>query len=271
MRKEEFLEKLEYLLQDVPDGDKEEAISYYRDYLEEAGPEEEEKAVEKFGSPERVAAIIRADLTGNLKDGGAFTDQGYNDERFKDPNFEVVKRLDLPDEKEDQDTKKEEYSQGADHQSYGPYKERYTESRSKTVYTEPAAKPRTSNLLKVILVVLLLIVASPVILGAAGIALGAVAAVLAVAVGIVAAVFSVTTVALIAGVILGAFGVVMMMSAPLDGVFLLGFAFVGIGCGILGIVIMGLLIAAVIRLVPLAWKGFTNLVHFLAGKEKKTK
>ena len=37
MRKEEFFDKLEYLLQDIPDQDREDALDYYRDYLAEAG------------------------------------------------------------------------------------------------------------------------------------------------------------------------------------------------------------------------------------------
>ena len=97
MKKDEFLEQLVYLLQDIPDGDREEAIQYYRDYLEEAGSENEEQTIGEFGSPERVAAIIRADLAGNLSEGGSFTDKGYEDERFRDPNYEIAKRLDLPE------------------------------------------------------------------------------------------------------------------------------------------------------------------------------
>ena len=100
MRKEEFFDKLEYLLQDIPDQDREDALAYYRDYLAEAGSGNEEAAIEDFGSPERVAAIIRADLAGNLNDGGSFTDRGYEDERFRDPGYQVAKRLDLPEERE---------------------------------------------------------------------------------------------------------------------------------------------------------------------------
>ena len=55
MRKEEFFDKLEYLLQDIPDQDREDALDYYRDYLAEAGSGNEEAAIEDFGSPERVA------------------------------------------------------------------------------------------------------------------------------------------------------------------------------------------------------------------------
>ena len=100
MRKDEFFDKLEYLLQDIPDQDREDALAYYRDYLAEAGSGNEEAAIEDFGSPERAAAIIRADLAGNLNDGGSFKDRGYEDERFRDPGYQVAKRLDLPEERE---------------------------------------------------------------------------------------------------------------------------------------------------------------------------
>ncbi len=98
MRRDEFMRELEYLLQDIPDEDKADAVAYYQDYLDEAGPEEEDQVIRSFGSPERIAAIIRADLNGNLEEGGEFTDQGYEDERFREPNFQLVKRLDLPEQ-----------------------------------------------------------------------------------------------------------------------------------------------------------------------------
>ena len=53
--------------------------------------------IREFGSPERVAAIIRSDLDGNLENGGEFTESGYQDERFREPNYQVAKRMDLPE------------------------------------------------------------------------------------------------------------------------------------------------------------------------------
>ena len=110
MKKEEFMEKLEYLLQDVNEEEREAALTYYRDYLDEAGPENEEKAIEDFGSPERVAAMIRAGISGAMEDGGEFTESGYEDERFRDPNFQLQKRLELPEEKTEK--KQEERKRG---------------------------------------------------------------------------------------------------------------------------------------------------------------
>ena len=77
MSREEFMRRLEYLLSDIPDEEKSDAIGYYRDYLEEAGWENEEQVIKDFGSPERIAAIIRTEISGNLEDGGEFTEKGY--------------------------------------------------------------------------------------------------------------------------------------------------------------------------------------------------
>lgn len=122
MKKDEFLERLVYLLQDIPDGDREEAIQYYRDYLEEAGSENEEQTIEEFGSPERVAAMIRADLAGNLSEGGSFTEKGYEDERFRDPNYGIARRLDLPEASVQDGKKGTDDSQGSTHGTgYGNY------------------------------------------------------------------------------------------------------------------------------------------------------
>ena len=99
MNKESFLKQLEYLLSDLPEEEKRDALDYYRDYLEDAGSEEA-RVLESFGSPERIASMIRSDLSGVLKDGGEFTEQGYTDERFLDPRRQVACRMDLPEGRE---------------------------------------------------------------------------------------------------------------------------------------------------------------------------
>ena len=65
MGKEEFLKRLTDLLRDIPEEEMEDAVSYYRSYLEEAGPDREEEVLAGFGTPEQVAAAIRADLAEN--------------------------------------------------------------------------------------------------------------------------------------------------------------------------------------------------------------
>lgn len=81
MGQEYFLRELEYLLQDLTEEEREEALQYYRDLFEEAGPEKEAEILHHLGSPGRVAAELRDSLRGNA-DAGEYTERGYQDERF---------------------------------------------------------------------------------------------------------------------------------------------------------------------------------------------
>lgn len=58
MKKEEFLSQLEKKLSKLPKEDREEALDYYREYLEDAGEEQEETIISKLGSPDAIANNI---------------------------------------------------------------------------------------------------------------------------------------------------------------------------------------------------------------------
>lgn len=58
MRKEEYLERLAKCLKRLPKGEFDEAMEYFREYLEEAGPENEQSAIEDLGTPEAAAGQI---------------------------------------------------------------------------------------------------------------------------------------------------------------------------------------------------------------------
>ncbi len=62
MSKKEFLEQLEKLLSDLPEEERREAMEFYVEYFDEAGPEEEQDVVKKFGSPKEVADRIHEEL-----------------------------------------------------------------------------------------------------------------------------------------------------------------------------------------------------------------
>lgn len=254
MRKEEFFKQLEYLLQDIPDADKEEALNYYRDYLDEAGSENEEQVLDEFGSPERVAAIIRADVTGNLKDGGSFTEKGYEDERFRDPNYQMAKRLDLPDEREFSKERENEYEEGT-------YRECYTENRQET-YHKPSGKRWGGSVSKWIVGIILLLIASPFLIGAGGALLGALTLAAAVILGVVV----LTAAAFICSVIIAGLGIGFLFAAPLDSLFLFGIAVCGVGCGLLGAACMagifGMFLPYCLKGI---WKGIRALIR--KGKE----
>ena len=218
MNRDEFMEQLEYLLSDIPEEEKEDALAYYRDYLEEAG-EGAGEAIREFGSPERIASIIRSDLAGNLEEGGQFTDRGYDDERFRDPNYQVSKRLDLPEAREDQGG-----SQGSGKTGSGVGK-----------------PPYTSGLLKAVLWIILIIVAAPMLLGVGGVAMGIAIAVLCLLVGVIALVGVLTLTFLLGGLALCVLGIVSMTGWIPGGLLVLGVGVAGIGLGIIGLLLGDLL------------------------------
>lgn len=84
MSRTEFLCALEKLLQDIPAEERMEALKYYQDYFEEAGEEKEAEVLRELGSPEKVAAEIKAGLGGSGQEAGEFRETGYKDPRFED-------------------------------------------------------------------------------------------------------------------------------------------------------------------------------------------
>lgn len=235
MNRDEFMRELEYLLADIPDEEKADAVGYYRDYLEEAGPEGEEAVIREFGSPERIAAIIRSDLAGNLEDGGEFTETGYQDERFRDPNTQVTKRYDLPEAAERQYQSKQETG------------------------TRP---PNTNKTVKIILWIILIIVASPMIFGIGGGILGVIAGAFGILVACIVALAAFTFAFLAAGLVMLIFGIVYLVMHPLDGVLIvgLGILFLGIGflCLALCVVFYGKFLPFLVRSIV---NGISRLVY----------
>lgn len=89
MTRDAFMKELAYLLQDMDTEDRQDALQYYNDYFDEAGPDREPEIIKELGSPEQLASIIRSNLNGELRDGGEFTDTGYKDQRFARPGSEM--------------------------------------------------------------------------------------------------------------------------------------------------------------------------------------
>ena len=58
MTRNEFLTALEQLLASLPDDERKDALAYYEDYLDAAGPEREAQAIAELGTPEEVARKI---------------------------------------------------------------------------------------------------------------------------------------------------------------------------------------------------------------------
>ena len=60
MNRAEFMAALEAQLRDITTEERDEALKFYNEYLDEAGPENEAAVLAELGSPQKVACIIRA-------------------------------------------------------------------------------------------------------------------------------------------------------------------------------------------------------------------
>ena len=81
MNRQEFMKRLEELLQDISENEREEALQYYNDYFDDAGAENEAQIIEELGSPEQVARTIKAGMSDA---DGEYTETGYADSRFQE-------------------------------------------------------------------------------------------------------------------------------------------------------------------------------------------
>lgn len=62
MNRFEYMRRLEELLADISPSEKEEALTYYNDYFNDAGEENEQLVIEELGTPEQVAAVVKEGL-----------------------------------------------------------------------------------------------------------------------------------------------------------------------------------------------------------------
>ena len=77
MRREMFLKQLDYLLQDIDEKDRQDALDYYRDYLDEAGIGPTDDVGTLLESPEQIAFSIRTSLNGNVDEQIEISEQGF--------------------------------------------------------------------------------------------------------------------------------------------------------------------------------------------------
>lgn len=83
MNRIDFMRELEVLLQDMPQEERNEALKFYIDYFNDAGEENEQSVIAELGSPQKVAATIKADVQGQDAS-SEYSETGYTDTRFEE-------------------------------------------------------------------------------------------------------------------------------------------------------------------------------------------
>lgn len=260
MNRAEFMRRLTELLGDVPPQEREEAIQYYNDYFDDAGAENESGVIASLGTPEELAGAIKAGLSdgGN---GGEFTESGFS-------GYTQVHRDEVIRAGEQSGSTangraqtNNAYYQNAYYQRtdgkgiYGGREDTrkqfdpYEQSGSDSTHTSGGQQAPPKQGMSGGMIALLVIVAvltSPLWIGAVcglfGVAVGAAAVVFSVflALLIIGVVFVIVAVALII------LGIVVMFSAPLAGISMMGTAFVMFAVGLVSIWLMVLTVAMAI-------------------------
>lgn len=225
MSKNEFLNQLSILLSDVSPEERDEVLAYYREYIEDAGFENEEKILEELGTPESVAAEIKS---------------GMLNKNNQDINYSSNTVTHSP----------EPYGSTQNEQTY-------SYNYGNTAQQPPAPKQKHNPIL-IILAIIGVILLSPVLLGLLtglfGILIGILGGILGIIFGFGAA----GLICFIAGIVVFLAGFPAMIQNPLAGVACLGAGLVVTALGILFLLFTGWLCIGVI---PWIIRSISNLIH----------
>lgn len=250
MNRQEFLNELENLLQNISVSDRLEAIRYYEDYFEDAGIENEDQVIKKLGSPERVAAIIQEDLrSDSLGDIGEFTENGYHNPAYDKKNVDAVVKVVTPNyHNANQTNSTHGYAE------YDNTAGQNTESANWQQEKEPTYVYEYSKIPKVLLIIgaiLFIPVGIPLICTGFGIFIS----IISVVFSLVVAFGGVSFGLLLGGVITFVAGIAQIFTLPM-----VAFFMSGVGLLLIGI---GLLFAIITRycaiLIPMTFRGIINI------------
>lgn len=207
MNRKEFMMRLERLLKDIPQEERIEALAYYNGYFEDAGEENEEKIIMELESPEKVAKIIKADV-GAAESGESmeYTEAGYQDRRFTDQQEVGARKAE---------------SRGSDGKDSSYHTVNDVDNQNKT--------------LKIVLLVIVGIITSPIWLGLLGGAVGVIFGVLGVIFGVLVAVAAVVFALYVVGVVMVGVGVSILFAGGLA----IGLGISGSGLLVLALAVLG--------------------------------
>lgn len=224
MKRGEFMMRLSVLLNDVPEEEKTDALKFYNNYFDDAGPENEEKVIEELGSPEKVAQSIRECISEDNRK------QGKDGENFP----ELVTGNIADREKAEEHEYKRRYRQG----NWSAARQ-YREDCQEKENPKQEAKAGRRNSSTIILIVILVVFASPILLGLAsggfGIVLGILACILTVLFAFGAGALGF----FLGGIVCLILGIMRCLTSPVHAVMICGVGMVLLAIGFLLCIVMG--------------------------------
>lgn len=281
MNRDEFMRQLARLLSDLPDNERMEAIRYYNDYFDEAGPENESKVIQELGSPGKVAAIIKADLkeaSGQEVQNAVSAELSYEDvngssdsESQQDGGQTNGRSQQSNGWAEGQNQQDDGRTNGQSQQNNGWTENREWNSASgwRTGYGENAA-PRSPVMRKRksrnwALIIILLVFASPFLVGIGSGIFGFLVGVLSLFFGVWIALLAGGAGLAIGGVGVFIKGVIRLVSAPATGLAGMGLGLIFTGIGLLFLV---LFIGFTFKVLPRFCRASVNFVSRLLHRRK---
>ncbi len=232
MNRLEFMKELEALLSDISQSEREEALQYYNDYLNDAGVENEQEVLDSLGTPQDLARVIKE----GLSDGGErgeFTETGYKNEALEEELKNEIARKE----------KTEKQTSGAD---------------------TGMNKGRQLSPGMIVLIVILCIIAFPALAGIAAGIIGTGVGVLGSILGVMLGVAMAGVFLLVAAVILLVYGVWTLFTTPLAGI-----CFVGMGILMAGLSLFFIWLTVLIcaKVIPWLIRGIVKIgTRLLRGK-----
>ncbi len=268
MNRAEFLAELRAQLADFSEDAREDALKFYEEYLDEAGPENEAIVLAELGSPQKVARIIRANCDSGMPETGRGPARGAAQPlpggiRWNAPRAPVPPRPDVP-RPADEAAESEAAGEGDDdaaQQGAAPA-DAGTHRRPAYDYGPPAAAAYGADATRAgkdrTLWILLLIVTCPlwigVFFGLVGGAFGLVGGMIGLFFGGLGT--------MIAGFAALGGGMGLLFSSVPNGILMIGVSLLCISCGAF---LAALALWVTTKLVPLAMRAVRWLWHRLFG------
>lgn len=208
MNKNEFLDQLSLLLSDISYDEREEALNYYKEYIEDAGPENENTVLKELGSPNDIANQIKDGLSNK------------SEEENNRIDFKAPERFSSSNNNFHQSTDNSHGNQKSFNNNYSVQNINRQKRHDYLILAiiaialvSPFILPFASSLVKVLLVAIAIIFVLVIGFGAASIA------------------------CIVAGIIILIIGIASMIHSPLIGFAIIGSSFIVVSLGLLFLVL----------------------------------
>ena len=193
MNREQFMSELARFLENIPENERKEALAYYEDYFNDAGPEKEEQVIAELGYPYKVAENIKEGLRGNM--GYQNTGAGYQNAGYQHIGTQNV----------------------------------YAGNSAPAAKTGSEPLPTWA----IVLIVIACILLSPAILGAVASLFGVIVGIFGTLIGLIVALFVGGVALVVAGGVVFVSAFPTMLASGFVGIFLIGLSLLLIAIGIL--------------------------------------